>query len=119
MRGDGVHGLAADVARSSMIHVAEAQHSGHAPLAVDHRKTADLLHLHDAGRVLEILLVEAEDDPFCHHLARGCDLRIKPGCDAAADNVPIRDHADEVFSPMGIAPRACSDRPTSRPYAWL
>src|SRR5256885_11855118 len=97
MRGNRVHDLAAGAPRPGSIDVAEAQHADHALLlAIDDRKAANLLSLHDAGRILHILPVEAEDDASGHHVARGGGLRIEVRREAAADDVAVSDHADEA-----------------------
>ena len=60
-------------------------------------RPANLLSLHDARGILHILPVEAEDDAFRHHVARGRGLRIEPCGKAAADDVAVRHHTDEAI----------------------
>ena len=65
------------------------------PLITGRRRTFFISMI--ASGIVEFLLIEAEHDARGHHIARGCGLGIQPLGDAAADDVPVRHHADQTI----------------------
>src|SRR5690606_42106470 len=65
-----------------------------------------LVFLQDAHRGFELLVFLARDDAPGHHIARGHGRAVDALSDATANDIPVRDHADE---PIVFAHRHRSD----------
>src|SRR5262245_13215537 len=97
MGGDALHRLFAHAPRSRIVNIAEAQDSGHALLAIDHRQAAHLPALHQTSGFIEFVSLQAEHDAFSHHIACAMRLCIEARSDATADDIPVRHHADQAI----------------------
>src|SRR6476660_3275004 len=94
--GHGLGHLAGDVARQRVRNVAETDHAHHLHRLVEHWQPSDLLSLHDADGVLDVLVVAAIDYAGCHHVL-GLDLGYVLAVGHTADgDVTVCDHADEL-----------------------
>src|SRR5687768_9352044 len=98
MSRNALHNLFAHPPRAGVIHVSQAQDADHALFApLDYGKPANLLLLHEARCLVEVLAVDAEQWAFGHDLG-GCGAGcIATSSDAAAHDVPISHHADQAI----------------------
>src|SRR5262245_2435677 len=97
MSRNRVHDLATGAPRPIVVDITEAQNDDHSFLSVNNGKAANLLALHEARCVLDVLLIETEQDSFRHHLFRSCRFWVFFFKQKTAYDIAIGNHANETI----------------------
>ena len=75
------------------------RHNAHnAFVPIEHRKTTDLVFLHDPLGFLDVLILEAVDDLPSHSFFHGCGLWISPVRDNSNCNIAVSEHSHKAVA---------------------